>query len=55
MKITLEQLKRLIRETVEEGIFMDPDDPENTNNPLNYIFFTIKNAILTTCLRPCKY
>lgn len=36
MKITLEQLKRLIRETVEEGIFMDPDDPENTNNPLNH-------------------
>jgi hypothetical protein len=36
MKITLEQLKRLIRETVEEGIFMDPDDPENANNPLNH-------------------
>jgi hypothetical protein len=36
MKITLEQLKRLIRETVEESIFMDPDDPENTNNPLNH-------------------
>lgn len=36
MKITLEQLKRLIRETVEEDIFMDPDDPENTNNPLNH-------------------
>lgn len=36
MKITLEQLKRLIRETVEESVFMASDDPENTNNPLNH-------------------